>query len=291
MRRTGGCAVKIEKVGVVGCGFMGSGIAAVCVRSGYQVVVNDVSKDRLAGGLSWIEGYLAGELEKGRISAEENSAALARITSTTDISDFRDCDLVIEAVPEDLELKREVFAVLDRVCPAHAILSSTTSTIPIADIGGTTARPDRTVGTHFLSPVPPSKLLEIVRSVQTSDETLDAVREFARSLGKEIVMAPDTPGFIFNYLLFGLSGAALELLERGAASKEDIDRTMVLGLGHPIGPLALMDFIGLDVVYLASRAIFQRTGAPRYQPSALLKDLVDAGKLGRKTGEGFYRYA
>jgi len=270
---------------------MGSGIAAVCVRSGYQVVVNDVSKDRLAGGLSWIEGYLAGELEKGRISAEENSAALARITSTTDISDFRDCDLVIEAVPEDLELKREVFAVLDRVCPAHAILSSTTSTIPIADIGGTTARPDRTVGTHFLSPVPPSKLLEIVRSVQTSDETLDAVREFARSLGKEIVMAPDTPGFIFNYLLFGLSGAALELLERGAASKEDIDRTMVLGLGHPIGPLALMDFIGLDVVYLASRAIFQRTGAPRYQPSALLKDLVDAGKLGRKTGEGFYRYA
>jgi 3-hydroxybutyryl-CoA dehydrogenase len=189
-----------------------------------------------------------------------------------------------------MELKRKVFVQLDGICPGHTILCTNTSCLSVTELARATKRPDRVIGTHFLSPVPPSKLLEIVRADTTSGETLETVKDFGRSLGKEILVARDTPGFIFNYLLLALTGAAVHLLENGVASAEDIDKSMTLGLGHPIGPLALADFNGLDVGYMVSCAMYERSKDPCLAPSAIMKEMVESGHLGRKTGEGFYKY-
>lgn len=283
-------SMKIRKVGVVGCGFMGAGIVQVCAQSGYEVVVTDISEQILSKGMVTIEYYLNRGVEKGRISQQDRDLTLSRIKRSLAQEDLNDRDLVIEAVPEDMELKRRVFVGLDEICPTHTILCSNTSCLPVTELARATRRPDRVIGTHFLSPVPPSKLLEIVKADTTSDETLVTVKEFGRSLRKEILVAKDTPGFIFNYLLLALTGAAVRLLEDGVASAEDIDKSMTLGLGHPIGPLALADFNGLDVGYMVSCAMYERSNDPCLAPSAMMKEMVDAGHLGRKTGQGFYKY-
>jgi 3-hydroxybutyryl-CoA dehydrogenase len=280
----------IKKVGVVGGGFMGSGIVQVCAQSGYEVVLVARREQSLNKGIATIEYYLNRDVEKGRISQQGKDSTQARIKGSLTQEDLNDCDLVIEAIPEDMERKKKVFVEVDKVCPGHTILCSNTSCLSVTELARATSRPDRVTGTHFLSPVPPSKLLEIVRADTTSEETLATVKEFGRSLGKEILVAKDTPGFIFNYLLIALTRAAERLLENGVASAEDIDKSMTLGLGHPIGPLALADFNGLDVGYMVSLAMYERSKDPCLAPSAILKELVDSGRLGRKTGEGFYKY-
>ncbi|MEA1872514.1 MAG: 3-hydroxyacyl-CoA dehydrogenase family protein [Chloroflexota bacterium] len=282
--------MEIKKVGVVGCGFMGSGIVQVCAQSGYEVLVVEISEQILNKGIATIEHYLSRNVEKGRISQQDKDSTRARIRGSTTQEDLNDRDLVIEAIPEDMERKKKVFVELDRICPGHTILCSNTSCLSVTELARATSRPDRVTGTHFLSPVPRSKLLEIVRADTTSEESLATVKEFGRSLGKEILVAKDTPGFIFNYLLLALTGAAVRLLENGVASAEDIDKSMTLGLGHPIGPLALADFNGLDVGYMVGRAMYERSKDPCLSPSAILKELADSGRLGRKTGEGFYKY-
>lgn len=282
--------MEIKKVGVVGCGFMGAGIVQVCAQFGYEVVVVEISEQILSKGIATIEYYLGRSVEKGRISQQDKDSTRSRIKGSITLEGLNDRDLVIEAIPEDMERKKKVFVELDRICPGHTVLCSNTSCLSVTELARATSRPDRVTGTHFLSPVPPSKLLEIVRADTTSEESLVTVKEFGRSLGKEILVAKDTPGFIFNYLLLALTGAAVRLLENGVASAEDIDKSMTLGLGHTIGPLALADFNGLDVGYMVGRAMYERSKDPCLAPSTILKELVDSGRLGRKTGEGFYKY-
>jgi 3-hydroxybutyryl-CoA dehydrogenase len=282
--------MEVNKVGVVGCGFMGAGIAQVCAQSGYEVVVVEINQQILIKGIATIEYYLGRAMDKGRISQQDKDLTLARIKGSITLEDLNDRDLVIEAIPEDMEHKKKVFIKLDSICPRNTILCSNTSCLSITELARVTKRADRVIGTHFLSPVPPSKLLEIVRADKTAEATVATVKEFGRSLGKEILVAKDTPGFIFNYLLIALTGAAVRLLENGVASTEDIDKSMTLGLGHPIGPLALADFNGLDVGYMVSRAMYERSKDPCLAPSAIMKEMVESGRLGRKTGEGFYKY-
>ena len=282
--------MEINKVGVVGCGFMGAGIVQVCAQSGYEVTVTEISEQILSKGILTIEYYLGRGVEKGRISQQDKDSTQSRINGSISLEDLSDRDLIIEAVPEDMKLKKRIFTELDRICPRHTILCSNTSCLSVTKLAKATNRPDRVIGTHFLSPVPPSKLLEIVRADTTNRETLEIVKKFGLSLGKEILVAKDTPGFIFNYLLLALTGAAVRLLENGVASAEDIDKSMTLGLGHPIGPLALADFNGLDIGYMVSCAMYERTQDPCLAPSTIMRELVDSGRLGRKTGEGFYKY-
>ena len=282
--------MEVNKVGVVGCGFMGAGIAQVCAQSGYEVVVVEINQQILIKGIATIEYYLGRAMDKGRISQQDKDLTLARIKGSVTLEDLNDCDLVIEAIPEDMEHKKKVFIELDSICPRNTILCSNTSCLSVTELARVTNRVDRVIGTHFLSPVPPSKLLEIVRADTTAEATVATVKEFGRSLGKEILVAKDTPGFIFNYLLIALTGAAVRLLENGVASAEDIDKSMTLGLGHPIGPLALADFNGLDVGYMVSSAMYERSKDPCLAPSAIMKEMVESGRLGRKTGEGFYKY-
>ncbi|UCD22830.1 MAG: 3-hydroxybutyryl-CoA dehydrogenase [Chloroflexota bacterium] len=269
---------------------MGAGIVQVCAQSGYEVTVTEINKQILSKGILTIEYYLGRGVEKGRISQQDKDSTRSRIKGSTVLEDLGNCDLVIEAVPEDMELKQRIFTKLDRICPIHTILCSNTSCLSVTELARVTNRLDRVIGTHFLSPVPPSKLLEIIRADTTSRETVTTVKKFGLSLGKEILIAKDTPGFIFNYLLLALTGAAVRLLENGVASAEDIDKSMTLGLGHPIGPLALADFNGLDIGYMVSRAMYERSKDPCLAPSTIMKELVESGHLGRKTGEGFYQY-
>jgi 3-hydroxybutyryl-CoA dehydrogenase len=282
--------MEIKKVGVIGCGFMGSGIAQVCAQSGYQVVVSEVDDELLNKGLTTIDYYLTRSVLKGKISQQDKDSVLARIKGTTNTKDFSDCDLVIEVVPENIDLKKEVFVKVDKICPERTILASNTSCISIFELAKVTNRPEKVLGMHFLSPVPPSKLLEIVRSAATSDETLELGKKFGESLGKDVIVAKDVPPFIFNRLLMALEGTAIQMLEEGIATKEDIDKSMTLGLYHPIGPIALLDFNGIDVAYKVCQAMYEQTKDPQYAPSPLIKKMVETGRLGRKTGKGFYDY-
>ena len=282
--------MEIKKVGVVGCGFMGSGITQVCAQSGYQVVVSEVNDELLNKGLTTIDYYLTRSVLKGKISQQDKDSVLARIKGTTNTKDFSDCDLVIEVVPENIDLKKEVFVRVDKICPERTILASNTSCISIFELAKVTNRPEKVLGMHFLSPVPPSKLLEIVRSAATSDETLELGKKFGESLGKAVIVAKDVPPFIFNRLLMALEGTAIQMLEDGIATKEDIDKSMTLGLYHPIGPIALLDFNGIDVAYKVCQAMYEQTKDPQYAPSPLIKKMVETGRLGRKTGKGFYDY-
>ncbi len=282
--------MEIKKVGVVGCGLMGGGIAEVCAKAGYPVVVLEVNQQFLDKGISNIKTSMERAARKGRMTEEEAAATLGRIKGTLSMDDFKDCDLVIEAAIENLDEKKRIFAGLDKVCPPHTYLASNTSCLSILDLAVTTGRPSQVLGLHFFSPVPVMKLVEIVKTLVTGDEAVEVGREFCKAIGKETVMCQDTPGFIANRLSMVYLVYVIRCYEQGLATKEDIDKTMRLGLNHPMGPLELSDFIGLDTVYYILTAMHEQTSDPLFAPPTLLKKMVTAGHLGRKTGKGFYDY-
>lgn len=282
--------MEIKKVGVVGCGLMGSGIVQISAQAGYQVVVSEINEDLLQKGLNNIQRFLAKGVERGKVAQEEMDAALARIQGTVDIQDFKGCDLVIEAIIENMEAKKELFASLDGICLPHTILASNTSSLCITEIASATKRGEKVVGLHFFNPVPLMRLLEIVRTILTSEETFERARKFGESLGKEIVVAKDTPGFIVNLLLIPYLVDAIKALEKGVATKEDIDKSMVLGLNYPMGPFTLLDLLGLDTMLFVADAMYEEYRDSRYAAPPLLRRMVTAGHLGRKAGKGFYDY-
>ena len=283
--------MEIKKVGVVGMtGFMGSGITQACAQFGYQVVGSSRSEERLNKALASINSRLTKSVDKGKLSQQDKDSTLARIKGTTNTQDFGDCDLMIEVAIENLDVKKNIFAELDKVCPKHTILASNTSCLPVIELAMVTSRPDKVLGLHFLIPVPTSKLLEIVKTLATSGETLEAGKEFAESLGKTVIVAKDTPGFIFNRQLIPWVLNAIRMLEAGIGTREDIDNSMKLGLDYPIGPLALLDVMGIDTVLFVASAMYNQLKEPQYAPPTLMKKMVTAGWLGRKTGKGFYEY-
>ncbi len=282
--------MEIKKVGVVGCGTMGSGITQVCAQAGYDVVVLENNKELLEKGLSSIDSFLTKGIEKGKVSRQDKELTLSRINGTIEYKDLSECDLVIEAVYEDLDLKKKIFRRLDSVCHEHAILASNTSSLSIIDMASATKRPQKVLGLHFMNPVPIMRLVEIVKSIATSEEALEIGKAFGKSLGKTVIIAKDTPGFIVNYLQYPFRLNAIRMLEAGIATKEDIDTAAKLGLGHPMGPLELQDLVGLDVTYNGAMAVYKETGDPIFFPPVLMKKMIAAGWLGRKAGKGFYEY-
>ena len=282
--------MEIKKVGVVGCGLMGSGIAQVCARSGYQVVASETNDTLLNKGLASISSRLAKDVEKGKLSAQDRDSALSRIKGTTDTRDFSYCDLVIEAIIENMDLKKKIFTELDKICPRHTVLATNTSVLSVIDIAEATARPDKVLGLHFFNPVPVMELVEAIKTIATGEDTLEIATEFVKSLGKTVIIAKDTPGFVVNRQLAPFLFNAIRMLEAGVATREDIDAGVKLGLNHPIGPLRLLDFIGLDTVYFGAVDMYDKFKEPQYAPPVLLGKMVAAGWLGRKTGKGFYDY-
>ncbi len=282
--------MEITQVGVVGCGLMGSGIVEVCARAGYRVVVREVNDELLQKGLGRIRDSLTRAVARGKATQEQMDQALARIQGTLDLADFAACDLAIEAAIENMAVKKEIFAELDRILPPHAILASNTSSLCITEMASVTRRGDKVLGIHFFNPVPVMPLIEFVRTILTSDETMAIAHQFGASLGKTMVTARDTPGFIVNRLLIPYLLDAIRLYEEGLASREDIDTAIKLGLNHPLGPLTLLDFIGLDTCLFIADAMFEEYKDPRYAAPPLLRRMVLAGHLGRKSGKGFYEY-
>jgi 3-hydroxybutyryl-CoA dehydrogenase len=283
--------MTIAKVGVLGCGLMGSDIAQTSATAGFTTVARDVADPLLEKSRAGITRSLAKLVEKEKVTAPARDAALARLSFETDLGALRDCDIVIEAVTEDLELKNRLWQELDRLCPAHTIFASNTSSLTIAAMATATGRADRFVGLHFFNPVPLMPLVEVVRTVTTSEDTFDRALQFARALGKEPVAASDNPGFIVNLLLVPFLLDAARALERGVAITSDLDRGIQLGCGHPMGPLALLDFIGLDTVVRIADIMFDAYRETRYAAPPLLRRMVVAGYLGRKSGKGFYDYS
>lgn len=283
--------MAIKKVGVVGCGLMGGGIAQTAAQSGYDVVVSEVNEELLNVGLNRIKSNLQRSVDKGKMTEVEMSQILERIHGTLSLESFSDRDIVIEAVIENMDEKRKLYAELDRICPPHAILASNTSSLTIIEMAAATKRQDRFVGLHFFNPVPTMQLAEVVETINSSKATIETARRFAESLGKTAVMAKDTPGFIVNRLLVPYLLDAMRVLETGTATKEDIDNAMRLGCNHPMGPLTLADFIGLDTLYSIANVMFEEFREPRFAPPVLLKRMVLAGQYGRKCGKGFYDYS
>lgn len=283
--------MEIEKVGVIGCGQMGSGITQVAAQSGYKVVVSDVTTGLVERGIGNIDRLLSRSIERGRLDEDQKNEILSRITGTIRLKDLEDSDLVIEAVIEDMEEKKKVFRQLDGLCPEHTIFASNTSSLSITEMAMVTKRPEKFLGLHFFNPVPIMNLVEIVRTLVTSEEAYQTAKGFAESLGKTAVTAKDTPGFIANRLLIPYLLDAIRAFETGVATKEDIDAAMRLGLNHPMGPLALADLIGLDTVYYIANVMFDEFKDPKYVPPPLLKRMLLAGSLGRKAGKGFYDYS
>ncbi len=282
--------MAIRKVGVLGAGLMGSGIAEVCAKAGYETVVREVSEDLVKKGIGKIEASLGKAVEKGKLPAGERDAARARISSTTKLEDLSDCDIVLEAIVENLDVKKETYKALDGICKREAIFCSNTSSLTITELAAATSRPDRFAGLHFFNPVPVMKLVEVVRTIATSDETFQTVFDFAKSLGKEPIRTQDNSGFIVNRLLVPYILDAVRALEAGVGTKEDIDKGMELGCGHPMGPLKLLDFVGLDTTYAIAEIMFEEYREQRFAPPPLLKRMVLAGRYGRKSGRGFYDY-
>jgi 3-hydroxybutyryl-CoA dehydrogenase len=281
----------IKSVGVLGCGLMGSGIAQVAAAAGHQTLVREVSDALNAAGRERIAQSLNKLVEKGKLPAAERDATLARLTFTTRLADLTGCDIVIEAVTEDLEVKNALWRELDGLCGPTAIFASNTSSLTIAAMAAATKRPDRFVGLHFFNPVPLMKLVEVVRTVTTSPAAFDRAMRFAASLGKEPIAAKDNSGFIINLLLVPYLLDAIRALEHGVGSIPDIDKGMVLGTGHPMGPFTLLDFVGLDTTYRIAEIMFTEYREARYAPPPLLKRMVLAGMYGKKSGKGFYDYS
>jgi 3-hydroxybutyryl-CoA dehydrogenase len=282
--------VNIQTVGVVGCGLMGSGIAEVCARAGYTTLVREMNDELLGKGRQRIDKSMAAGVQRGKLTEAERDQALERLRGTTTLEDFKDCDLVIEAATENPDIKKQTFAQLDQICPPHAILASNTSSIPIIHMATSTRRPDKVLGMHFMNPVPIMRLIEYVRTLTTSDETLETARAFGESLGKRIIVSKDRGGFIVNFLLIPYLTEAIRMLEQGFASKEDIDIGMMLGTSYPMGPFTLLDFVGLDTTLYIADVLFDEFKESRFAAPTLLRQMVAAGYLGRKTGRGFYNY-
>ena len=280
----------IKTIGVVGCGLMGGGITQVAAQNGYCTIVREASDELLEKGIGRIDSILAGNVAKGKITEDGKAEVLGRITGTTEFAAFGTCDLVIEAVTENADVKKEVFRTLDGIAPPHAILASNTSSISITELGAVTGRPSQVLGLHFFNPVPVMKLIEMVTGLETSAETVAVTRAFGESLGKQVIEVKDTPGFIVNYLLIPYLLDAVRLVETGVATREDIDTGMVLGCSHPLGPLKLLDFIGLDTTLYIADVLYDAFRTDRYAAPPLLRKMVAAGKNGRKSGEGFYIY-
>ncbi|GAC1499984.1 MAG: 3-hydroxybutyryl-CoA dehydrogenase [Vulcanimicrobiaceae bacterium] len=282
---------QITRVGVCGAGLMGNGIAQTCATSGLDVILMEVADAPLQKGMTAIAKSIGKFVEKGKVSATDRDAALARITPTTDIKNLKDCDLVIEAIVENMNAKLELFKKLDNLLAPHAIICTNTSSLCVIEMAAGTKRPERVAGLHFFNPVPIMKLVEVVKTIATSQSTVDALYTFAQKLGKEPVLAQDTPGFIVNRLLVPYLLYAIRVFEQGLASREDIDKGMKLGCGYPMGPLELLDFVGLDTTYYIAQIMFDEFKDPMMAPPTLLKRMVLAGQFGRKTGKGFYDYA
>ncbi|NLB50835.1 MAG: 3-hydroxybutyryl-CoA dehydrogenase [Clostridiaceae bacterium] len=278
------------KVFVAGCGTMGAGIAQVFASFGHETVMFDRSQELVDRGRSMIEKQLRRQLDRGRLTEEAMDALLAKLVGATDLKDAKNSDLVIEAIFEDLEVKRDLFSQLDEICGPDCLFATNTSSLSITDIARGLKHEDRLMGMHFFNPAPVMKLVELIRGEETSEEAMQKAAEIVRAIGKEPVFCRESPGFIVNRLLIPMINEAADLLDRGVASRDDIDQAMRLGANHPMGPLQLADFIGIDIVKNIMEIIEEGTGDPKYKPSPLLGRMVEQGKLGRKSGEGFYTY-
>jgi 3-hydroxybutyryl-CoA dehydrogenase len=282
--------MPIETVGVLGCGLMGAGIAQVCAQSGLKTIVREVNQPVLDKGLGRIRKFLADGVEKGKVTREAHDQTIANLSGTTSFDDLGSCDLVIEAIIENVDEKARAYEALDRILGAEAIVVSNTSSLCITELAAKTKRPDRFGGLHFFNPVPIMKLVEVIRALTTSDSTYTTLFEFAKSLGKEPITAPDKPGFIVNRLLVPYLLDAIRAHEHGLGTVEDIDKGMKLGCNYPMGPFTLLDYVGLDTTYYIANIMFEEYREPAYAPPPLLKRMVLAGRLGRKSGQGFYTY-
>jgi 3-hydroxybutyryl-CoA dehydrogenase len=282
--------MEIAHVGVVGCGLMGSGIVEVCARAGYAVIVREVNDQLLQAGLARVGKSLNKAVARGKATQGQADQALAQIQGTVDLADLAVCDLVVEAAIENMEVKKSIFSELDGILPSHAIMASNTSSLCVTEMASVTQRGDKVLGIHFFNPVPVFPLIEFVRTILTSDETMEVARQFGASLGKTMVTAKDTPGFIVNRLLIPYILDAVRIYEDGLASREDIDTAIKLGLSHPMGPLTLIDFVGLDTTLFIADAMFEEYKDARFAAPPLLRRMVLAGRLGRKSGRGFYEY-
>lgn len=283
--------MNVKTMMVIGAGQMGAGIAQVFAQAGFQVKLNDLSEDALQKGRSGIEKRLSRAVEKERISEGEASATLERLQTTTKLEDSYDCDLVIEAVVENMDVKTNVFQTLDQHAPSHAILASNTSSLPITEIAAVTKRPSQVIGMHFMNPVPVMKLVEIIRALQTSDETYEAIETITKQLSKTPVEVNDFPGFVSNRVLMPMINEAIYTVYEGVATPEAVDDVMKLGMNHPMGPLTLADFIGLDTCLYIMEVLHEGFGDSKYRPCPLLRQYVKAGWLGKKSGRGFYQYS
>lgn len=283
--------MNIQTVGVVGCGLMGSGIAEVLAKNGYNVIVREVNDDFLLQGLKRIQASTQKAVDRSKLTADARDQALARVTGTTKLEDLAACDYVVEAAIENLNLKKDIFERLDAITRPDVILASNTSSLSIAEMAAKTKKPDKVIGMHFFNPVPVMPLLEMVRSFMTSDETYETSRALGESLGKQVIVAKDLPGFIVNALLVPYQLDAIRFYENGLATKEDIDKGVRLGLNHPMGPLELADFVGVDTILYIADEMYNETKDPRYAAPPLLRRMVAAGYHGKKTGKGFYDYS
>jgi 3-hydroxybutyryl-CoA dehydrogenase len=283
--------MAIQKVGVVGCGLMGSGIAQVSAQAGFQTVVREVSPALLEKGMGSIRKFLQGGVDKGKLPAEMMEKTLANLSGTTELKDLADCDLVIEAVTENVQAKKEIFGTLDAACKSGTLFASNTSSLSITELATFAKRPDKFLGLHFFNPVPLMKLVEVIRTLQTSDQAIADANAWCIAIGKTVVQCTDSTGFVVNRLLVPYMLDAMRVFEQGLASRDDIDNAMKLGCGYPMGPLFLTDYVGLDTTYSIAQIMFEEFKEPRFAPPPLLKRMVLAGRHGRKSGRGFYDWS